>query len=368
MQHDSFDQNEERLERLQQFTQYVWEGRKRGLSRREFLRVGIAAGITMPAITAILTGCGVDQTAQAVVPPTATPAPPTATLAPPTATPAPPTATSVPPTATATPVPPKTVLGVIGDFGWDGPDELAVAEMVKGWNPDTIVTTGDNNYPLGDYATIDENIGKYYGAYMKASGSQYATAEVNRFWPVLGNHDTDIDLGAPYLQYFDLPGNERYYMVEYPAVRIFAMNSVAWVEPDGVYAESVQSFWLRDRLAESPPDVWNLVFYHHPPYTSGWKGASSWMRWPFKEWGAHATLNGHQHSYERIMLDGFPYFTNGLGGGPRYDFIEPVEGSVIRYFQRHGAMRIEATPDRCFFEFITIDGDVIDTYELTREV
>ena len=37
----------------------------------------------------------------------------------------------------------------IGDYGLAGPNELAVANLVKSWNPDFIITTGDNNYPAG---------------------------------------------------------------------------------------------------------------------------------------------------------------------------------------------------------------------------
>ena len=55
-----------------------------------------------------------------------------------------------------------TRFAVIGCYGSDGPDELAVANLVKGWNPDFIVTAGDNNYRYGAASTIDENIGKYY--------------------------------------------------------------------------------------------------------------------------------------------------------------------------------------------------------------
>src|SRR5215813_1931282 len=36
---------------------------------------------------------------------------------------------------------------VIGDYGSAGPDEAAVARLVRGWTPDFVVTTGDNNYP-----------------------------------------------------------------------------------------------------------------------------------------------------------------------------------------------------------------------------
>ena len=36
---------------------------------------------------------------------------------------------------------------VIGDYGNDSADEARVARMVSGWDPDFIITTGDNNYP-----------------------------------------------------------------------------------------------------------------------------------------------------------------------------------------------------------------------------
>src|SRR5688500_4354858 len=55
---------------------------------------------------------------------------------------------------------------VIGDYGSDDSHELAVANLVKSWNPEFIITLGDNNYPDGEAATIDANIGKYYREYI----------------------------------------------------------------------------------------------------------------------------------------------------------------------------------------------------------
>src|ERR1043166_6333539 len=59
----------------------------------------------------------------------------------------------------------------IGDFGWTGPGELAVANMVKSWDTsaaplDAILTAGDNNYQDGEWSTIDTNIGQYYSRYI----------------------------------------------------------------------------------------------------------------------------------------------------------------------------------------------------------
>ena len=50
----------------------------------------------------------------------------------------------------------------IGDYGSSSSNENRVANLVKGWNPDFIVTDGDNNYPNGAASTIDQNIGQFY--------------------------------------------------------------------------------------------------------------------------------------------------------------------------------------------------------------
>jgi len=149
-------------------------------------------------------------------------------------------------------------------------------------------------------------------------------------------------------------------------VRIYCVNSVPWIEDDGVFPDSVQAEWLRDELLSSP-DTWNLVFFHHPPYSSGYKGPSTWMRWNFQEWGAHAVFTGHHHAYERIMLHGFPYFTNGLGGGPRYMWDETLDpNSVVRSNQDHGAQRVDATEEQITISFMSIGGLTVDEYTMTK--
>jgi hypothetical protein len=378
MHHDHRDHEHEKrdaqFERLEALTHFVHEGRQRGISRREFLRYGLALGLSLPAVSAVLTACGAGEPAASA--PTATPTAtrtirPTATNAPsatPTSVPTE-TPTSAPTeTPTPTPQPVQARFAVIGDYGWAGQEEEDVANLVKSWSPDFIVTTGDNNYPTGAASTIDENIGQYYHAYMQHTGSEYGppAPDKNRFFPVIGNHDTDIDLGQPYFDYFILPNNERYYVVDWPPVRIYAVNSVPWIEPDGIYADSVQAMWLKEELAASG-DSWNVVVFHHPPYGSAYRGPSTWMRWPFAEWGAHVVLTGHNHVYERIMLDGIAYITNGLGGGPRYAWGDEIDpNSVARFNAEWGAQLVDATAERLSLQFVTRAGEVIDTYTLER--
>jgi hypothetical protein len=266
---------------------------------------------------------------------------------------------TIPPSATPYPV---TRFAVIGDYGESGKPEQEVAELIKSWNPDFIITTGDNNYPDGKFETIDENIGKYFQEYIFPYTGEFGDgADINRFFPSMGNHDWSITRGKAYWEYFTLPGNERYYDFTWGPVHLFAIDSDSR-EPDGVGRSSIQAEWLREKLGTSEA-VWKIVYMHHPPYaSSGDDGSVDWMQWPYKEWGVTVVLSGHSHVYERLIVDGFPYFVNGLGGGSRYDFNDPVPGSQVRFRSDYGAMLVEATIEQISFQFITRDNVIIDTY------
>jgi len=69
---------------------------------------------------------------------------------------------SLAPPPSPTPEPEPVRFAVIGDFGEGNQGEEDVANLVKSWEPDFIITTGDNNYPVGSAETIDDHIGKYY--------------------------------------------------------------------------------------------------------------------------------------------------------------------------------------------------------------
>jgi hypothetical protein len=265
---------------------------------------------------------------------------------------------------TFTPIP-VTRFAVIGDYGLAGDPERDVANLILNWKPDFIITTGDNNYPDGRAETIDQNIGQYFHEYIHPYLGQYgAGAESNRFFPTLGNHDWNTDKAQAYFEYFSLPGNERYYDFVWGSVHLFAVDSDSR-EPDGVGRSSVQAMWLQERLAGST-SPWKIVYMHQPPYASAGDGSITWAQWPYKEWGASAVLGGHSHVYERIMVDGFPYFINGLGGGPRYEFDAPVPGSQVRFNDDYGALFVEATPWQITFQFVTRAGILIDSYRLEK--
>jgi hypothetical protein len=168
----------------------------------------------------------------------------------------------------------------------------------------------------------------------------------------------------PYLNYFALPGNERYYDVSWGPVHLFVLDSDPH-EPDGVSSTSKQAAWLQSKLTASGA-CWKLVYFHHAAFSSGPHGSSAWMQWPYSAWGADAVLSGHDHTYERIIVNRLPYFVNGVGGSSRYSFGSPVAGSQVRYNATFGAMRVTATRTSILYEFIAADGKVIDTYSQSK--
>jgi len=298
----------------------------------------------------------------------------------PSSTPTLPSVTAVPPTAvlptrtplqvntltpTLTPKPLAVKFAVIGDFGLDGVAEADVATLVHSWQPDIIITVGDNNYPSGAADTIDANIGKYYHDYISPYIGTYGPgADMNRFFPALGNHDWYTTGAQPYLDYFTLPGNERYYDFVWGPVHFYTIDSDE-NEPDGINAGSVQAAWLQQALAASS-SPWNIVYTHHPPYSSGAHGSTDWMQWPFAAWGADALLAGHDHLYERLLVDGIPYFTDGAGGGALYNFSTPLPESQFRYNANYGAILVTASETEMLFEFYNRVGKLIDSYQVTK--
>lgn len=272
---------------------------------------------------------------------------------------------------------------VIGDYGMNNTAELNVANMVAGWNPDLVLTTGDDYYSAaGGTGTgkYDLSTGKYYCRFLKdaVAGANCALSGMdpatNRFFPSLGNHDyTDTGGVSVYESYFALPGsgfsnssgNERYYDFIWGPVHFFVLNSNSQ-EPDGISSSSVQATWLQNRLAASTAR-WQVVVDHHPPYSSGTgHGSTPTLQWPYAAWGADMVLSGHDHTYERIVRDGIVYYVNGVGGASLYGFTTPVTGSEFRYNGNYGAMRVIAGDTDMDIEFLSIDGGgtLRDSYHL----
>jgi hypothetical protein len=269
------------------------------------------------------------------------------------------------------------VFASVGDFGAGTSAEDNVAMLIDSWSPGFIVAAGDNRYGTN---TFDQVVGRYYCDYLADAGvgnnCNGGTSPSNAFFPVLGNHDYTDGAGInEYLNYFTLPGtgitssntsgNERYYDFVMGPVHFFALDSQGALSSSS--DSNAQRAWLQAQLAAST-SAWQVVLFHHAAYSSSQHGSTIAMQWPFTAWGADAVITGHDHTYERVEIDGIPYFVNGLGGKSLYSFGTPIPGSQIRYNDNYGAMRITADSELMTFEFINIAGQVIDSYSTNGEV
>ena len=265
---------------------------------------------------------------------------------------------------------------VIGDYGTGSTGERQVADLVKSWNPEFVATLGDNNYPSGAASTIDQMVGKYYQEFIGNYSGKYGPGSAdNRFFPALGNHDWRTRLGSPalptpYLDYFSLPGNERYYTFSKGPVQFFVLDSGDGsgggndgFEPDGCSADSIQGNWLKQGLAASDK-VWQVVLLHHPPFSSGDHGSTPIMQWPFREWGVDLVMSGHDHHYERIDKEGLTFLVNGLGGASLTTPVSPVDGSQVRLSGQYGALRCSATEQMLKMEMVSVSGKILDTFQI----
>jgi tartrate-resistant acid phosphatase type 5 len=298
------------------------------------------------------------------------------------------TSTTASTTTTTTAPAAPTSLAVVGDFGYDHPYIEELGSMVRGWNPDYVVTTGDNLQTISLPATgtdrYDRVVGRHFCSFMAnvapgpycPSGGQSAK---NRFFPATGNHDHADGPLANYLAYFDLPGagatsasptgSELYYDVVLGPVHVFVLDSDPMYDERNLPAAqrtvtNQQRNWLQ-QAATASTAKWKIVTLHDPPYSSGSTyGSSSYVQFPFASWGIDAVFAGHEALYERVQRDGITYVVNGLGGGHPAPFGAPIAGSQVRFNQDVAtAIRLNATSTSLSMQMVTVEGTVVDTYQ-----
>jgi len=172
---------------------------------------------------------------------------------------------------------------------------------------DFIVTTGDNAYPNGTNAQYQSGFFQPFGNYLKNIS----------VWPVFGNHDARR---WAFYRIFDRPQqaefgglashDKAYFSFDYARTHIVILDS----EHGDMSASSPMLAWLKQDLKQTRQD-WVLVFFHHPPYTSGThksdnpkdsRGRMVRVRQNLApildRAGVDIVFSGHSHDYERTPL------------------------------------------------------------------
>lgn len=292
------------------------------------------------------------------------------------------TASEVPTEAEDVPM----VFAIVGDYGDVGSSiSQAVADLIASWNPEFLLTLGDNSYTGNtDLTSFDNDIGPFYHKFLFPYIGEYGeVATEQRMFATIGNHDRVPNGKAQnFAAYFNIIGKPYYDFVKGPC-HILAGDSGyngsnINENPDGVAYNSVMGQWFQRRLAQSV-SPWKIVTMHHPSYCSTvgavdnpaivGDGTLSYgeLRYPWKPWGADLVLSGHAHNYEYSLVDGFPYIVNGFGGHTVASFVgSPPSYSQFRYNAVYGAQRATVTRKKLVMEFINTNGDIIHTFTLEK--
>lgn len=266
---------------------------------------------------------------------------------------------------------------VIGDFGVkNSPSSQSIANQIIKYNPEFLVTLGDNFYDnstnIGSTSTWDTHCGVYYSKYIKykdGSTSVYADNGLayQRFICTFGNHDWDqgIDSGVDYVN-----SPSTYYSIKKGFIEFFVLSSDPR-EPDGISLTSKQGKWFVDAVSKSKAR-WKIVTMHHPPYAAYHSGDADHynnteMRYNFKELGVHLILCGHIHSLQRIIVKdslnyGLPVFIVGTGGQSLYGTLNVVPNDIIlkKSLALWGNINVVATLDKLEFSFMNLAGNESD--------
>lgn len=199
-------------------------------------------------------------------------------------------------------------LAVVGDVG-DGGDlewRLASTMYVAGRSDayDALLLLGDNVYPYGDPAQLDEYVFQPFAAVLDSGADLYA---------ITGNHDALADDGG--LTQQEALGMPGFWWSETVGdILLVGLDSNQVENPD-------QLAWLEETLATSAAP-WKMVAVHHPPYSAGYQGSNHDVRDQFtpifERHGVQLVLSGHDHDYQRTEpINGVTYLVSGAGAGTR---------------------------------------------------
>jgi 3',5'-cyclic AMP phosphodiesterase CpdA len=244
-------------------------------------------------------------------------------------------------------------LAAAGDVGHPGSrvdaTGAAMTAAAEGRPFDALVLLGDNVYPTGDPARLDETV---FGPFAPVLDSGAA------LWPILGNHDVMDGHADANVEALGMPG--RWYSEQLDDLLLVALDSND--------LSAAQLDWL-DRVLSHTEATWRVVVLHHPPYSSGYQGSDLEARRlvsPIVErHGVQLVLSGHEHDYERsVPIDGVTYIVSGAGADTRRTGHDDFTAEAWSW---HHFLDISVYPDRMVVRAVNQDDRVFDEVTIPPE-
>ena len=234
-----------------------------------------------------------------------------------------------------------------------------------------LLTGAEAVLPLGDLQYEDGTLDQFTVGYDPSWGP-FAPAT----YPAVGNHEYHVVGAQGYFDYWDSKGRPTggvgagYYSYDIGTWHLIALNSNC--SPVKCVEGTVQNDFLEQDLANTTkPCI--LAYWHHPLFNAG---STEMLAGPKAFWddlypaGADIVLNGHIHNYQRFgkqdpvgqaTSNGVREFIVGTGGrsnggtpNPSYPNFE--FGSTTSF----GVLKLQLGADSYSWEYVTIDGTVLD--------
>jgi predicted phosphodiesterase len=237
---------------------------------------------------------------------------------------------------------------VVGDFGSAAPAEYAVAAAMRSWagthNVAAVLTTGDDLYTDNVSAAWTRPFG-----WISDMGIP--------LWFTWGNHDHD----RPDVVNEAFHNPPRWTAHTWGAVTVVILDSLD-------ISNAEQARWLTSILAwiRGP----TIVAEHHPPFSCSRHGDSldvqtSWVP-IFESADVDVVLSGHEHNYQRFVVNGVEYVTSGGGGQTLYALEACSEGHppIVAGLVNYEFLAISQDLHGLHVQAVLFDGTIADSFDV----
>jgi predicted phosphodiesterase len=245
---------------------------------------------------------------------------------------------------------PTSCIAVYGDSRTHHSKHKRIVEGILKTHPEAVFHTGD-------LVTDADNRRQWEKAVEIISPIR----EVTDFFAVPGNHDKGTPL---FVKYFDPPGDKTWYSVDRMGIHFIVLDT-----NEDLSESSEQIRWLISDLQNLTDSTrFTVAVFHIPLFTTGQNDPSRSLRKVltpiFQEYGVDLVFNGHNHSYERLEVDGITYVVTGGGGASLYRR-KKTDPRSLRFFRGYHFCTLENKGELLVVTAFDIRLRLIDQFKVT---
>ncbi|MCC5918389.1 MAG: metallophosphoesterase [Cryomorphaceae bacterium] len=267
----------------------------------------------------------------------------------------------------------KTHIFIIGDWGREGKHgqkETAetMALFAEKFNPEFIISTGDNFYPTGVTSTKDSH-------WKKSFTDVYHQPSLQIDWySVLGNHDVlgNVQAQIDYKKINPIWNLPAHYFTKSMAVQgdsaLFVFIDTNPFEDSYYRSESyspyvnsqdssAQKVWI-DSVLTNSPHRWKFVVGHHPMYTAGVRtdnpnSVRRHLSGLMEKHKVTAYIAGHEHDIQHLKPGNIHHFVSGAGSALR-----PIKAPEKAIFAEsvNAFLILTFSTNEIIYTFIDVEG------------